>query len=64
MLAEAELGWPAHRVAVLLANRQANVAAFEAAGWQAFTTGGDELADVLADVLAGGTAPTESERAG
>ena len=64
VLAEAELGWPAHRVAVLLANRQADVGAFEAAGWQAFTTGGDELADALADVLAGGTAPTESEGAG
>ena len=64
VLAEAELGWPAHRVAVLLSNRQADLAAFEAAGWRAFTTGGDELADALADVLAGGTAPTESEGAG
>ena len=64
VLAEAELGWPAHRVAVLLANRQADVGAFEAAGWQAFTTGDDELADALADVLASGTVPTESEGAG
>ncbi len=64
VLAEAELGWPAHRVAVLLSNRQADVAAFEAANWQAFTTGGDELAEALADALADGTAPTESEGAG
>ena len=55
VLAEAELGWPAHRVAVLLSNRKADVAAFEAAGWQAFTTGRDELADALAGVLACGT---------
>ena len=64
VLAEAELGWPAHRVAVLLSNRQADVAAFEAVGWLAFTTGDDELADALADVLAGGAVPTESEGAG
>ena len=64
VLADAELGWPAHKVAVLLANRRADAAAFEAAGWQAFTTGGDELADALADMLAGGTVPTESEGAG
>ena len=64
VLAEAELGWPAHKVAVLLANRRADAAAFEAAGWQAFTTGADELADALADVLAGGTAPTGTEGAG
>ena len=64
VLAEAELGWPTHRVAVLLANRQADVVAFEAAGWQAFMTGGDQLADALADVLAGGAVATESEGAG
>ena len=63
MVVEAELGWPAHRVAVLLANPQADVAAFEAAGWQAFTTGGDELAVALANVFAAGTVPTESEGA-
>ena len=64
VLAEAELGWPAHRVAVLLANQQADVAAFKVAGWQAFTTGGDDLAEALANALAGGTVPTESEGAG
>ena len=63
VVAEAELGWPAHRVAVLLANRQADVAAFEAAGWQAFTTGGDDLVEALANVFAAGTVPTESEGA-
>ena len=64
VLAETELGWPAHRVAVLLADRQADLAAFRAAGWQAFTTGGDDLAETLVNVLAGGTVPTESEGAG
>ena len=64
VLAETELGWPAHRVAVLLANRQADLAAFRAAGWQAFTTVGDDLAETLVNVLAGVTVPTESEGAG
>ena len=64
VLAETELGWPAHRVAVLLADRQADLAAFRAAGWQAFTTVGDDLAETLVNVLAGGTVPTESEGAG
>ena len=64
VLAETELGWPAHRVAVLLANRQADLAAFRAAGWQAFTTVGDDLAETLVNVLAGRTVPTESEGAG
>ena len=64
VVAESELGWPAHRAAVLLADRQADVAAFEAAGWQTFTTGGDDLAEALANVLAGGTVPTESEGTG
>ena len=64
VLAEAELGWPAHRIAVLLANQQADVAAFEAAGWQAFMTGGDDLVEALGSVLAGGTVPAESEGTG
>jgi len=64
VLAEAELGWPAHKVAVLLANRQADVGAFETAGWRTFTTGGDDLVEALANVLAAGTVPTESEGAG
>ena len=64
VLAETELGWPAHRVAVLLADRQADLAAFRAAGWQAFTTVGDDLAETLVNVLAGVTVPTESEGAG
>ena len=64
VLAEAELGWPALKVAVLLANRQADVTAFETAGWRTFTTGGDDLVEALANVLAAGTVPTESEGAG
>ena len=61
VLAEAELGWPAHRVAVLLANEQADVDAFEAAGWQAFTTGGDDLAAAVANVLTGARGSAEEE---
>ena len=64
VLAEAEIGWSAHRVAVLLANRRADVTAFETAGWRTFTTSGDDLVEALANVLAAGTVPTESEGAG
>ncbi len=63
MVAEAELGWPAHKVAVLLANPQADVAAFEAAGWRTLMTGGDDFVETLANVFAAGTGPTESEGA-
>ena len=61
VLAEAELGWPAHRVAVLPADRQADVAAFEAAGWRTFTTGTGGLVDTLTDLFAGGTVPPDGE---
>ena len=63
VVAEAELGWPAHRVAVLLANPRTDVTAFEAAGWRTLTTGGDDLVETLANVFAAGTVPTESEGA-
>ena len=53
VLAEAELGWPAHRVAVLPADRRADVAAFEAAGWRAFTTGAGGLADTSSPSMSG-----------
>ena len=61
VLAEAELAWPELQVAVLLADEHADVSAFRAAAWQAFTTGTDDLAEALGNVLAGGTVPTERE---
>ena len=36
VLAEAELAWPAAQVAVLLADRETDAAAFRTAGWQVF----------------------------
>ncbi len=53
VLAEAELAWPAHRVAVLPANRRADVAAFEAAGWRAFTTGAGGPVDTSSPSMSG-----------
>ena len=47
--AEAELAWPAAQVAVLLADRETDAAAFRAAGWQVFAAG---TADALPAVAA------------
>ena len=51
VLAEAELGWPAHEIAVLLPDQTAHVAAFERAGWRVFTSGTGDVAELLADAL-------------
>ena len=53
VLAEAELAWPGHKVAVLLADRDEDFAAFEAAGWRVFTETMPNLAEALANALAG-----------
>ena len=63
ILAEAELAWPEHEIAVLLADHVEQVAAFEQAGWRVFMTGAGDLAQVLTNVFAGGTVPTGSEEA-
>ena len=63
ILAEAELAWPAHEIAVLLADHVEQVAAFEQAGWRVFMTGAGDLAQVLTNVFVGGTVPTGSEEA-
>ena len=61
--AEAELGWPAHEVAVLLPGREADAAAFAAAGWRVLAADADNLVEVLTNVFALGGVRTESEGA-
>ena len=51
VLAEAELGWLAQKVAVLLPDQQAHIAAFEDAGWQVFASSADDLAEAVANAL-------------
>ena len=51
VLAEAELGWPVEKVAVLLPDQEAHVAAFENAGWQVFTSSADDLSGAVANAL-------------
>ena len=52
MIAEAELAWPAHGVAVLLPDQEAHAAAFTAAGWRVFESDDEALREALARVLA------------
>ena len=52
VLAEAELGWPAHEVAVLLPDQETQRDAFKRAGWQVFTPGSGDLAEAVANGLA------------
>lgn len=52
VLAEAEFGWPAHQVAVLLPDQETQRDAFEAAGWQVFTPVSVDLAEAVANALA------------
>ena len=51
VLAEAELGWPVEKVAVLLPDQEAHVAAFENAGWQVFTSSAEDLSGAVANAL-------------
>ena len=53
VLAEAELGWPAYEIAVLLPDRKAHAKAFERARWRVFTSGAEDLAESVATTLAG-----------
>ncbi len=53
VLAEAELGWPAHEVAMLLPIQETQRDTFERAGWQVFMPGSGDLADAVANALAG-----------
>ncbi len=53
VLAEAELGWPAYEVAVLLPDQKVHATAFERARWRVFTSGAEDLAESVATTLAG-----------
>ena len=53
ILAQAELAWPEHEVAVLVADDEEQCAAFERAGWQVFMSGAGGLADGLANAFTG-----------
>ena len=53
VLAEAELGWESHRVAVLLKNQSANRVSFESRGWRVLLAPADDLAESIAALLAG-----------
>ena len=52
VLAEAELGWPAYELAVLLPDQESHATAFERARWRVFTSGADDLAESVATTLA------------
>ena len=51
VLAEAELGWPAHEVAVLLAGQDVHVAEFQRAGWRIFTSSASDLAEAVTNAF-------------
>lgn len=61
VLAEAELAWPAAKAAVLLAEGEADAAAFAAAGWRVLAADADGLAETLVGVFADGGVRTEIE---
>ena len=51
VLADAELGWPAQEVAVLLPGHKAHDAVFTEAGWQVFPSGGGNLPAAVSRAL-------------
>ena len=53
VIAEAELAWPAHGVAVLLPDQETPAAAFAAAGWQVFTENTPNPDETITRALAG-----------
>ena len=53
VLAEAELGWEDHRLAVLMTDQSANRVTFESHGWSVLVAPSDDLAESLATLLAG-----------
>ena len=52
VIAEAELAWPAHGIAVLLPDQEAHAPAFTAAGWRVFESDDEDLGEAIASVLA------------
>ena len=53
VLAEAELGWEDHRVAVLMTDRSKDRATFESRGWRVVLAPADDLAESIAALLTG-----------
>ena len=53
VIAEAELAWPAHGIAVLLPDQETHAAAFTAAGWRVFTENAPNPAETIARALDG-----------
>ena len=51
VIAEAELGWPEHRVAVLLPEQREWTTAFEAEGWRVMHSGSDDISGAAAEAL-------------
>ena len=53
VLAEAELGWEDHRVAVVMTNRSKDRVTFESRGWRVLLAPADDLAESIAALLTG-----------
>lgn len=53
VMAEAELGWTDHRVAVLMMEQASDSVTFEAHGWRVLLAPADDLVDSLVALLAG-----------
>ena len=56
VLAEAELGWEDHRIAVLMTDQSANRVTFESRGWRVVPAPANDLADSIAALLTGDSA--------
>ena len=53
VLAEAELAWESHRVAVLMQDQSADRVTFESRGWRVLLAPADDLAESIATLLGG-----------
>ena len=51
VLAEAELGWPAHEIAVLLPAQDVHVTDFQGAGWRVFKSSASDLAEAVTNAF-------------
>ncbi len=53
VVAEAELGWEDHRVAILMTDQSPDRATFESRGWRVLLAAADDLAESIAALLTG-----------
>ena len=51
VLAEAELGWPAHEIAVLLPDQDVHVAEFQRARWRVFPSSASDFAEAVTNAF-------------